>query len=277
MATVDDVALNKVFHDHECAYYDERFGIVHDEASARKAQHEVEGLLGETLPPAAVVLDVGCGTGWFAAGLGRARPDVTVVGLDLSAGMLGKATEAGASRLVQGDATRLPFADSSIDVVVGRGVLHHLPDPLAALVEWRRVVTPDGAVVLSSEPTPIVEVHGGWLLKGLLRLPGLRGGLPPEDEFWELAAMAANLHTFTQADLADLCRKAGYTDVDIRTSGFAETLLMTASYASHGHAPDLAARVPWRQLTDVGARSDRLVWDRVLPASWRHTLTGRLR
>lgn len=142
MATVDDVALNKVFHDHECAYYDERFGIVHDEASARKAQQEVEELLGETLPPAAVVLDVGCGTGWFAAGLGRARPDVTVVGLDLSAGMLGKATEAGATRLVQGDATRLPFADSSIDVVVGRGVLHHLPDPLdppwSSGAGWRR-------------------------------------------------------------------------------------------------------------------------------------------
>lgn len=273
---MDDVALNKVFHDHECAYYDERFGIVHDEASAAAAQAEVEELLGAPLRAGDVVLDVGCGTGWFAAGLQRARPDVTVIGLDLSAGMLGKSRDAGAAMLVQGDGTTLPFADGSIDVVVGRGVLHHLPEPEAALVEWRRVVTRDGAVVLSSEPTPIVETHGAWLLKGLLQLPGMRGGLPPEDEFWELAAMAANLHTFTESELRRLCTAAGYGQIDIRTSGFAETLIMTASYASHGHAPQLADRVPWRRLTGAGAWVDRVVSDRLLPARWRHTLTGRL-
>lgn len=273
---MDDVALNKVFHDHECAYYDDRFGIVHDEDSGRRAEQEVEQLLGSPLLAGQVVLDVGCGTGWFAAGLQRARPDVRVIGLDLSAGMLGKARQAGADRLVQGDASRLPLTDESVDVVVGRGVLHHLPDPAAALIEWRRVVRPEGVVVLSSEPTPIVETHGAWLLRGLLALPGMRGGLAPEDEFWELAAMAANLHTFTQQDLEQLCADAGYAVVDIRTSGFAETLVMTASYASHGHAPAIAGRVPWRRLTDAGALADRIAWDHILPARWRHTLTGRL-
>ena len=273
---MDDVELNKVFHDHECAYYDERFGIVHDAESAQRAQTEVEELLGAPIGAGDVVLDVGCGTGWFAAGLQRARPDVTVIGLDLSAGMLGKASAAGAARLVQGDGTRLPFADHEIDLVVGRGVLHHLPDPLDALIEWRRVVRPGGAVVLSSEPTPIVETHGSWLLKGLLALPGLRGGLPPDDEFWELAAMAANLHTFTQPELERLCVAAGFRQVRLETSGFAETLIMTASYASHGHAPELASRIPWRGLTQWGAVADGVVWDRILPARWRHTLTGRL-
>ncbi|MFN8127030.1 MAG: methyltransferase domain-containing protein [Candidatus Nanopelagicales bacterium] len=274
---MDPVALNKVFHDHECAYYDERFGIVHDESSAAAAEAEVTRLLGRGLAAGDTVLDVGSGTGWFAAGLQRARPDITVLGLDLSAGMLGRAHDAGATGLIQGDATCLPFADDSIPVVVGRGVLHHLPDPEAALVEWRRVVRPDGAVVLSSEPTPIVETHGAWLLKGLLALPGLRGGLSQEDEFWELAAMAANLHTFTEPELRELARTAGFTGIDLTTSGFAETLAMTASYATHGHNPDLAARVPWRAVTGAGARADSWVWDRVLPARWRHTLTGRLR
>jgi hypothetical protein len=37
--------VSRIFHDHECANYDERFAIVHDERSARRALHEVEDLL----------------------------------------------------------------------------------------------------------------------------------------------------------------------------------------------------------------------------------------
>lgn len=274
---MDPVELNKIFHDHECAYYDERFGIVHDEHSAAKARTEVEGLLGRALRSSEVVLDVGCGTGWFAAGLQRAVPDVDVYGLDLSAGMLGRAREAGADNLIQGDATSLPLSDQSIDVVVGRGVLHHLPEPEAALAEWRRVLRPGGALVLSSEPTPTVESHGAVLVKGLLLLPGFRGGMAQEDEFWELAAMAANLHTFTSDELTDLCHESGFTDVDIRSASFAETLVMTASYVSHGHAPKVASRVPWEPMIAIAGGVDRYFWNRVLPASVRHTLQGVVR
>ncbi len=274
---MDDVALNRVFHDHECGYYDERFGIVHDEVSAHAAVTEVEQLLGSRLRDGDVVVDVGCGTGWFAAGLTRLRPDVQVIGVDLSAGMLGKAASAGATVLVQGDATRLPFADGVVDVVVGRGVLHHLPDPVAALREWRRVMRPSGAVVLSSEPTPIVETHGAWLVAAMLRLPGLRGGLTAEDEFWELAAMAANLHTFRPQELRDMAQSVGFQEVTVAASGFAETMAMTASYAMHGHAPNLAARLPWRRIATVGSQVDRAALDKVLPERWRHTLTGRFR
>ncbi|MCH9817236.1 MAG: class I SAM-dependent methyltransferase [Actinomycetia bacterium] len=271
---MDAVELNKVFHDHECAYYDDRFGIVHDAASAQQAQSEVEALLGREIEAGETVLDVGCGTGWFAAGLQRARPDVTVIGVDLSEGMLGKARLAGAANLVQGDGTKLPFADDAVDIVVGRGVLHHLPDPSLALAEWHRILRPGGALVLSSEPTPTVEQHGAILVRGLLQIPGLRGGLAEEDEFWELAAMAANLHTFTADELAALCRSAGYTEVGIETAGFAETLTMTASYASHGHAPDIADKLPWPLLTKLAAKADSVLWNRVLPASAKHTLQG---
>ena len=241
---MDAVELNKVFHDHECAYYDERFGIDHSEESAAKARREVEDLLGQKLTSGDSVLDVGCGTGWFAAGLQRAAPEVDVFGLDLSSGMLGRAREAGAANLIQGDATNLPLADDSIDLVVGRGVLHHLPEPPAALIEWRRVLKPGGALVLSSEPTPTVESHGAVLVKGLLLLPGFRGGMAEEDEFWELAAMAANLHTFTRGELAGLCHESGFTDVDLRSAGFSETLVMTASYVSQTHSTGVEDE-PW--------------------------------
>jgi phosphatidylethanolamine/phosphatidyl-N-methylethanolamine N-methyltransferase len=44
------------------------------------------------------------------------------------------------------DATRLPYADNSIDRIVAGCLLIHLPDPLAAVVEWQRVCRPDGVI-----------------------------------------------------------------------------------------------------------------------------------
>src|SRR5436305_14584758 len=124
-STVDNqeaVRVNRIFHDHECGYYDERFAIAHDQRSARRARREVERLLGRRLRRGELVLDAGCGTGWLAAGLCRAAPQVQVVGVDLSAGMLGRARESGAWPLLQSDAQRLPFDAASIDLVVSRGV-----------------------------------------------------------------------------------------------------------------------------------------------------------
>jgi ubiquinone/menaquinone biosynthesis C-methylase UbiE len=274
VSDLDAVGINKVFHDHECVYYDERFAIVHDERAARQALREVESLLGRPLRAGERVLDAGCGTGYLAAGLRRARPDVTVVGSDLSAGMVTSAREAGAWPLVQGDATRLPFGDAAFDLVVCRGVLHHLPDVPAALREWRRVLAPDGAVVVCSEPTPTVERHGAVLVRALL--PLLRRPLTPEEDFWEVASMAANLHVFTLDGLAALARDAGFA-AELETVDFADTLLITASYVAWGRRPGLARRLPWRRADDLARLADRLVWNRVLPRGWRHTLSGVLR
>lgn len=268
---MDTVEVNRVFHDHECAYYDSRFAIVHDARSARQALAEVSGLLGRPLRAGERVLDAGCGTGWLAAGLRRACPDLSVVGADVSAGMLGACRDAGGWPLVQADAGRLPFGDRTFDVVVARGVLHHLPDVPGALAEWRRVAR--GAVVLVSEPTPAVERHGGVLVRALLPL------LPDLDEtadYWELAAMAANLHVFTRAELEELARKAGYREVRIGTTDFADTLLLTASYVVQGRVP-AARRLPWRAADSLARLTDRVWWNRILPEGWRHTLAGVLR
>jgi ubiquinone/menaquinone biosynthesis C-methylase UbiE len=268
------VRVNRIFHDHECVYYDERFAIVHDERSARRARREVESLLGRPLRSGELVLDVGCGTGWLAAGLRRAAPQVRTVGLDLSTGMLGRARAAGAWPLLQSDAQRLPFADASVDLVVSRGVLHHLPDVPTALREWRRVLRPAGAVVVTSEPTPQVERHGTILVKALLAV--LRRPLSAEEDFWEVASMAANLHVFTPAALAEAARAAGFTRTSLTTADFLSTMLLTASYVSHGRRPEIARRLPWRYLEQAAATVDGQL-DRVLPESMRHTIVGVLR
>ncbi|HVF19952.1 MAG TPA: methyltransferase domain-containing protein [Mycobacteriales bacterium] len=272
----DAIAVNRTFHDHECHYYDERFAIVHDARAARQAVAEVEELLGRPLARRERILDAGCGTGFLAAGLRRARPDLRVVGSDLSQGMLAKARAAGAWPLIQADATALPVRDDAVDLVVARGVLHHLPDVTAALAEWRRVLRPGGAVVLLSEPTPAVERHGAVLARALLATVG-RGALPPHEHHWEMASMASNLHVFTPAELAGLAAAAGFGRVDLHSSDFLDTLLITASYITWGRAPRLARLVPWRAADALARRLDRSVVHRVMPAGLRHTVVGVLR
>ena len=46
--------------------------------------------------------------------------------------------------LVCGDCFKLPFEDDSFDIVVGNGVLHHLPDKDPAIGEIARVLRPSG-------------------------------------------------------------------------------------------------------------------------------------
>jgi SAM-dependent methyltransferase len=45
-------------------------------------------------------------------------------------------------------AEQLPFDDNSFDVITARHMLYHVPDPMAALTEFRRTTKPGGAVAV---------------------------------------------------------------------------------------------------------------------------------
>jgi len=101
-------------------------------------------------------LDVGTGPGYVAVELARRRPGLRVVGLDLAAHMVaqaaGRAARAaldGRALWPQGDGHRLPFADSSFDLVVSSFALHHWRDPLRVFDEIARVLAPGGQYVLA--------------------------------------------------------------------------------------------------------------------------------
>lgn len=80
------------------------------------------------------VLDVGAGTGHLGEAF-RARGH-RVVAVDASSNMLRRNP---APFLCLADAGRLPFPDGAFDVSVEANLLHHLPDPVAALREMARV------------------------------------------------------------------------------------------------------------------------------------------
>lgn len=86
-------------------------------------------------------LDVGCGTGRGVAELLRRRPDARILGVEPVAELraVGVAKGIPESLLVEGDATRLAFEDSSFDCVCAFGILHHIREPRIALAEMLRV------------------------------------------------------------------------------------------------------------------------------------------
>lgn len=105
--------------------------------------------------PPARTLDVGCGTGRLAARL-RAELGSPVVGCDFSRGMLGRArARSRGVRWARADAGRLPFADASFDAVVSTEAFHWFPEPRAALAEMRRVLAPEGRLLVSLVNPPL--------------------------------------------------------------------------------------------------------------------------
>jgi SAM-dependent methyltransferase len=94
--------------------------------------------------PDAVLLDVGCGTGWLAEHFAR------YTGIDGSPDAVARANEAGRNVIV-GDVDRpLPFADEAFDAVVMKDLLEHVGDPVALVREARRVLRPGGLLFASS-------------------------------------------------------------------------------------------------------------------------------
>lgn len=134
------------------------------------------------LPPGHRVLDLGSGHGRHARLLtesGRA-----IVALDFSRRLLqiGRA-EMAVSRgphqieWLEGDASALPFRDSTFDAALCIAVLHHIPSPEGrkrSLAELRRVLRPDGRALLSvwsADDPKLRELLGGSPLAGDVEVP----------------------------------------------------------------------------------------------------------
>jgi len=103
------------------------------------------------LAPGERVLDLGSGAGTdslIAAQM--VGPEGSVVGIDMTPEMLEKARASAATmgagnvEFVQGEVERLPFADTSFDVVISNGVIDLVPDKDAVFGELFRVLAPGG-------------------------------------------------------------------------------------------------------------------------------------
>lgn len=135
-----------VDYDRLAPTYDRRF----TQGAPRGVAIALQALAGQL--DARRILEVGCGTGHWLAGLGG--PSRALYGLDLSSGMLGRARGRELPlRLVRGWAGQLPFAPATFDLVYCVNAIHHFQQPGPFVAEARRLLRPGGALaVVGSDP-----------------------------------------------------------------------------------------------------------------------------
>ncbi|GAC1630581.1 MAG: hypothetical protein NVS9B14_01350 [Candidatus Acidiferrum sp.] len=96
------------------------------------------------------VLDVGTATGYRVHEIRSTFPEAFVCGVEPVDALIGigrRNDVLASGSLIRGSGLALPFADRSFDAVCEFAVLHHVPDPRAAVMEMLRVARK--AVVLS--------------------------------------------------------------------------------------------------------------------------------
>lgn len=107
------------------------------------------------LHPNQRLLDVGCGPGTITIDLARRVAPGAVVGFDAAAGVIERAQSLLGGddaptncAFVVDDVYEIGADDDSFDIVHAHQVLQHLTDPVAALLEMRRVLKPGGLLAV---------------------------------------------------------------------------------------------------------------------------------
>lgn len=108
------------------------------------------------------ILDIGCGGGAAIKNLAERFPDATIYGIDTSEVSVNKTIETNRDKVVedkvrvtQGSVEDLPYGDNFFDLVISVESYYFWPDFKEDLLQIRRVLKPDGMVLI------MAELYGG--------------------------------------------------------------------------------------------------------------------
>ena len=145
-----DASVVQAAYSRWAKVYDWTFGLLFSGARRRAiALMELE--------PGQRAIEVGVGTG---LSLPLFPPSSRVVGVDFSRPMLEKAIGrlgvdgSAPATLVEGDGTRLPFADATFDAALAPFVVSAAPDPVSLLHDMHRVCRPGARIVVLNHFSP---------------------------------------------------------------------------------------------------------------------------
>jgi len=102
------------------------------------------------VPVNSKILDVGCGDAEMLEHIQRVKTPAYAVGIDFREGLIKHDT----INILRGDAENLPFKDQSFDCVTATAVIEHLPDPINALTEFKRILRRKGILIITA-PNPL--------------------------------------------------------------------------------------------------------------------------
>ncbi len=175
----------------------------------------------------ASVLDVACGTGDLSIQL-RRTAKAKIIGTDFCRPMLAIADSKSQAEMlaipyVEGDAMALPFADDQFDAVTIAFGLRNLANVGEGLRELRRIIKPDGRLVVLEFSAPIVpgfgQIFNFYFSHVLPRIGGAVSGSRRAYEY--LPDSVAKFPD--QKKLATLMETTGFAQVEYRnlTGGIA--------------------------------------------------------
>lgn len=167
------------------------------------------------------VCDVAVGTGLVAReALRLVGPNGSVLGVDPSAGMLGRARAALGINAVMGVAEQLPLADASFDFVSMGYALRHVGDLRSAFGEFARVLKPGGRVCVLEIARPDGRVGRGLMaayFRGVLPVLSRIAGRRRQTRslwryYWDTIEQCV-----PGTVIMDAMRDSGFVDVKRRT------------------------------------------------------------
>lgn len=168
------------------------------------------------LKPEDVVLEAGCGRGFFL-NMARALSPCCLTGVELDAEVLEEARRSLAHKeveLLSADIQQLPFSDAAFDKVLFTEVLEHIPDDKRALQEIFRVLRPGGTLALSvpNARYPFLWDPINWVLEATIGRP-IRQGI--------LSGIWANHERLYQVEeLQEKVREAGFVVEEARLATY---------------------------------------------------------
>ena len=221
-----------------------------DPAEAAIAVRRLVETIADALPKGVDVLDVGNGLAAQDPVIAAVAETRRLVALNITLSQLvagrRRLAEAGA-RAVNGDATRLPFADDSFDGVISVEAAFHFPSRALFFSEAFRVLRPGGVLTMSDIPTYRYPRGPRELLAALSQL-----------RVWGLRKHAAA----TPVEIVRTVEHAGFVDIETQLVG--ERVIEPALRFVRGRLHSAREEAPgsYRLAASIMLSQVELLWDR---------------